>query len=347
MGNSQSRLKKKSSSKKRKIKNIVLISLMALTSAIIFFAINLSWEAKHANNKMFVPLEKDLKDTSIKNELVAKADDSPFTILLTGVERGKTEKYGRSDMLIVATVNPSTNKISMVSIPRDTLVHIEGLDREDKINHAYANGGIDWVSEAIETMLGIPIDYYVSTDFQGFQDIVDTIGGVEVNVPFTFKIQLANFEWKTFTEGPMFLEGDEALAYVRMRKKDPEGDKGRNERQQQVIESLLNKMTNVGMITKIDDLIEDVGDNVKTNIPSSDYLKLAKMYQKFKNSPIEHLQLDGSGKMIYSKEAGLDLWYFVPEEDSLSKVGEQLKSNLVSTTYKADVEEVKDLSIGK
>lgn len=106
-------------------------------------------------------------------------------------------------------------------------------------------------------------------------------------------------------------------------------------------------MTNVGMITKIDDLIEDVGENVKTNIPSSDYLKLAKMYQKFKNSPIEHLQLDGSGKMIYSKEAGLDLWYFVPDEDSLSKVGEQLKSNLGSTTYKADVEEVKDLSIGK
>lgn len=342
MKNSRSRVKRKTF-KRKKVIYTIMISSILLMSAVIFFAINLSWEAKHANNKIFAPLIKDLEEDTGTKEVKAK---SPFSILLAGIEHGENEKYGRSDMLIVATVNPTTNKMSMVSIPRDTLVYIEGLDKEDKINHAYSNGGINWTTDTIENMLGIPIDYYVSTDFQGFQDIVDTLGGVEVDVPFTFKIQLANFEWKTYTEGPMFLEGDEALAYVRMRKKDPEGDKGRNERQKQVIQSLLSEMTNVSMITKIDDLIKDIGENVKTNIPSSDYIKLAKMYQQIKGTPIEHLQLDGTGKTIYSKEAGHDLWYFIADENSLNEVSKKLKTNLEDTTYKANSDEVKDLTIG-
>lgn len=343
-----SRSKNSISNKKRKTLYTILIISMLLLSGVIVFAINLSLETKNATSKMYKALERDKANKF--DEI--RVGDSAFTILLAGIEREKEEKNGRSDMLLVVTVNPNSPKISMVNIPRDTLVYIEDLGYEDKINHAYSNGGIDYTINTVEKLLGIPMDYYVSTDFQGFEDIVDTIGGVEVDVPFSFKIQLADFSWKTYTKGPMYLEGDEALAYVRMRKKDPEGDKGRNSRQKQVIQDIVNKATSFSNITKVDNLVKDVGENVRTNIPASEYFGLMKLYQKIKSSPIEQLQLEGIDKKKYSKIEKKEVWYFYPNIESLNELKETLKLNLddleqnghseINTTTK-----VEDLSIGK
>lgn len=319
-----SRRTKRNTKKKRKILYIVLVLSMFLLSGVIVFATNLSLEAKRAASKMYVPLDGDEEATKNLIDI-----DSPFTILLAGIERKEEEKNGRSDMLLVATVNPTTQKITMVSIPRDTLVDIEEIGMKDKINHAYAYGGMNYTINSLEKLLEIPIDYYVSTDFQGFEDIVDTVGGVNVDVPFTVDIQLADtLKWKTYTKGPMLLQGNEALAYVRMRKKDIEGDRGRNTRQKQVIQDIINKATSLSNLTKIDDMIKDVGENVQTNIPSSKYLGLMKMYQKMKENPIEQLQLVGEDEKIYSDIEKKDIWYFFPEEDSLMELKETLKLNL-------------------
>lgn len=323
-----SRREKRKTKKKRKTLNTILIISLLLFSGIVVFATNLSLEANKALNKMYVPTGADEKENSTNLDNV-KAVDSAFTILLVGIENQENEKYGRSDMLIVATVNPKAQKISMVSIPRDARVYIEELGREDKINHAYASGGINYTIHSVEKLLDLPIDYYVSTDFQGFEDIVDTVGGVDVEVPFTFKAQLTHsLNWKTYTKGHMFLNGNEALAYVRMRKTDIEGDIGRNSRQKEVIQDIINKATSIRNITKIDDMIEDVGENVKTNIPPSEYFGLMKMFQKLKVSPIEQLHLEGYDKKIYEKRLKKEIWYFFPNDDSLNDLKEKLKLNL-------------------
>lgn len=345
-----SRLTKLKSMKKRKTLFTILIVSMLLVSSVIVFAIKLSLETKNAASKMFEPLVGDTEDNG---EIIPRAEGSAFTILLAGIEHKEEEKYGRSDMLIVATVNPKTQKISMVSIPRDTMVYIEELGYEDKINHAYSSGGMNYTVNTLQKLLDIPINYYVSTDFQGFEDIVDTIGGVDVDVPFTFKAQLTeSLKWKTYTKGPMFLNGNEALAYVRMRKKDPEGDKGRNLRQKQVIQDVINKATSLNKITKIDDMIRDVGNNVKTNIPTSEYLGLMKMYQKIKTSPIEQLHLEGIDKKLYDKKEKKDIWFFFPYDDSLNELKEILKLNLDDSGQNAqsdinETKEVKHLSKGE
>lgn len=322
-----SRRTKQKITKKRKFLYIVLALSMFLLAGIIIFATYLTFEAKQAASKMYVPLEEDNADsTNIDN---IKDVDSAFTILLAGIERKEEEKNGRSDMLLVATVNPHTQKISMVNIPRDTMVDIEEIGKKDKINHAYAHGGINYTINTLENLLEIPIDYYVSTDFQGFEDIVDTVGGVNVDVPFTVDIQLADtLKWKTYTKGPMLLQGNEALAYVRMRKRDTEGDRGRNTRQKQVIQDIINKATSLSNIPKMDNMIKDVGENVQTNIPPSKYLELMKMYQKMKAKPIEQLQLNGEDKQMYSELEKKKIWYFFPREDSLQELKESLKLNL-------------------
>lgn len=342
-----SRQTKRKKKTRRKLVYTVLVISMVLLSGVIVFATNLSLQAKNATSNMYEPLERDKDDIKESKFDSAIAEDSAFTLMLTGIENQEGATYGRSDVIIVATINPKTEKISMVSIPRDAKVYIPDLGYEDKINHSYANGGINYTINAVEELLDLEIDYYVSTDFQGFEDIVDTVGGIEVDVPFTFKAQLTeSLKWKTYTEGTMELNGNEALAYVRMRKTDPQGDIGRNLRQKQVIQEIINQGTSLGNITKIDDMIRDVGNNVKTNIPSSEYFGLIKMYQNLKSSPFEQLQITGKDKIIRG------IYYFIPDEDSIETVQQQLKLNLDDFGQNAQSElnetkTAKDLSLGE
>ena len=319
--------------KKKILKYTVLIISALLLVGVITFAVNLSLETKKATTKMYEPLIRDEEGQIDKPSLKI----TPFSLLVAGVDDKKEETYGRSDMLLLATIHPKSGKISMVNIPRDTRVYVEELEREDKVNHAYSHGGINYTINSLEKLLEIPIDYYVSTNFQGFEDIVDTLGGIEVDVPFTVDIQMADtFKWKTYTEGPMLLKGNEALAYVRMRKKDPEGDIGRNKRQKQVIREILNESTRFSSVAKLDDLIKNVGENVKTNISTSDYWSFVQLFQQMKDSPIDQLTLEGRDERIYSKTEGKGLWYFIPNEDSL----EQLKSNLQTNLGKETQEDI-------
>ena len=343
-----SRQKKRKTKTRRKILYTILIISMVLFSGAIVFATNLSLQTKNAINKIYEPLEKDTnpKEEAENKIESAKAEDSAFTILLAGIENEEKAKYGRADVLILATINPKTEKISLVSIPRDSRVYVPDLGYQTKINHSYAFGGINYTINTLEEILDIPIDYYVSTDFQGFEDIVDTVGGVDVDVPFTFSAQLTgSLKWKKYTEGPMYLNGNEALAYVRMRKKDPQGDAGRNIRQKQVIQEIINKATSISNIANIDDMIKDVGNNVKTNIPSSDYFGLIKTYQNIKSSPIEQLQLEGVDTMIRGTS------YFLIDEESLEEVKKQLQLNLDDFGQNAQSEiktkTVSDLTIGQ
>lgn len=317
--------------KQKKLKYILLVISSLFLVCIISFVVNLSLETKKATTKMYVPLIRDEEGQNTKPQLKT----TPFSLLVAGIDDNKDATYGRSDMLLVVTVNPNSQEMSMVNIPRDTKIYIEELEREDKVNHAYSNGGINYTITALEQLLEIPINYYVSTNFQGFEDIVDTLGGIEVDVPFTVDIQMADtFDWKTFKEGPMLLKGNEALAYVRMRKKDPQGDIGRNSRQKQVIQEILNESTRFSSVSKLDDLVKNVGENVKTNIATSEYWGFVQLFQQMKESPIVHLNLEGYDEKIYSKTEGKSLWFFIPDEESLEHLKSNLQTNLSIDTQK-------------
>ncbi len=130
-------------------------------------------------NNMYKPLDIDSK------QLLPSVSQDPISILLLGVDE-RPGDIGRSDTMIVITVNPETETSTMMSIPRDTRAFISSKNTYDKINAAYAYGGVGETAQTIERFLNIPIDYYVKVNMDGFKDIVDAVGGVTVNNPFAF-----------------------------------------------------------------------------------------------------------------------------------------------------------------
>lgn len=196
----------------------------------------------------------------------------PISILLLGVDewedgRGGQEKgNSRSDSIMVATLNPETKTTELLTIPRDTLVEIKGKNKEgilDKVNHAFAYGGVDQAVATVSNYLDIPIHYYATINMTGLEDLVDAVGGVNVVPSLTFEQSGHNF-----VEGELVeIDGSEALAYARMRKKDPEGDVGRGIRQQEIVEGLIKKTATTEGILRYQDIMSAVGDNLETNIP--------------------------------------------------------------------------------
>lgn len=172
--------------------------------------------------------------------------------LTPGTAEEERTETGRSDTIIVCTVNPNTKTATLLSIPRDTYSEIMGYgdlydyygDYYDKMNHTYAFGGTEMSINTVQEFLNIPIDYYVEVNFDGLVDIVDAVRGIEITSPLTF-----DFYGPQFIEGETrILTGFEALQFARMRKQDPDGDLGRQKRQQMVIKAILDKVLTMGTV---------------------------------------------------------------------------------------------------
>lgn len=239
----------------------------------------------------------------------------PFSVLMLGIDEREGDK-GRSDTMIVITVNPEKKSMEMLSIPRDTRVEIVGKGMDDKINHAYAFGGVEMSMNTIEKYLDIPIDYYVRMNMEGFKEIVDAVGGITVNNDLDFSVSTTHFP-----EGEISLNGEEALKYSRMRKEDPRGDFGRQLRQRQIIQAVMKKGANVSTLWKYDDMLKAVGNNVETNISFDEMKSIQKNYAEARHH-VEQIEIEGSGSKIDG------VWYYiVPEEERVS-VQNKLKEHL-------------------
>lgn len=195
-------------------------------------------------------------------------------ILVLGVDERDGDK-GRSDTMFVATIDESTKAVSLLSVPRDTRVKIPGYGW-DKINHAYADGGSELSQKAVENLLGIPIDYYVTIDFAGFYKIVDAVGGVDVDVEKRMYYEDPYDELVIdIRPGLQHMNGKTAIQYVRYR--DSEGDIGRIERQQKFIKAVFSQLASPATITRIPGIIREVGAVLKTDLSTADMLNLAKI----------------------------------------------------------------------
>lgn len=239
----------------------------------------------------------------------------PFSVLMLGVDEREGDK-GRSDTIITLTVNPEKNSIKMLSIPRDTLTEIVGRGTEDKINHAYAFGGVEMSMDTVENFLDIPIDYYIKVNMEGFKDIVDAVGGIRINNSFEF----TEGEYH-FAQGPIELNGEEALSFVRMRKQDPRGDFGRQTRQRQVIQGVINKGLSFGSLTRFDNIFEALGGNVKTNVTFDEMVDIQRQYRSAAGT-IEQMQIEATGKYINN------ISYQLVSDEELKRVQAELKEHL-------------------
>ncbi|UJW59198.1 LCP family protein [Bacillus sp. A116_S68] len=260
------------------------------------------------NSSMHTELNREKPD--LREFVVNMEAREPVSFLLLGVDAEESTS-GRTDTMMVVTVNPNDESMRMVSIPRDTRMDIPGLGKQDKVNHAFAFGGPDMAIAAIENYLDIPIDYFLTVNMDGFQEMVDALGGVSVQNELVF-----SQNGHEFNEGELFLNGDQALAYARMRKEDPRGDLGRNERQRQIVHGMIKEGAQLSSITRVQSILDALGNNIMTNLTFDNMVSLQQNYMSATRNQ-ETLELTGTGDMIDG------VWYLiVPEEERLQLSGE-------------------------
>ncbi|GHV97963.1 transcriptional regulator [Lactobacillus nasalidis] len=217
-------------------------------------------------------------NTATSARIAAK---KPISLLILGVDQGLEGRndQGNSDTIILVTVNPTTKKTTMTSIPRDTLTEILGETSSTKyfmfkVNSAYELGGSTGSVKTVSTMLNVPINYYVEVNMKALKSLVDALGGVDVNVPFSF-----SYDWCDFKKGKQHLNGRHAIAYARMRYDDPRGDYGRQMRQRQIIKAVVKKALSVNGLANYQKLLKVFAKYVKTNLTFGDMTSLAINYR--------------------------------------------------------------------
>lgn len=194
--------------------------------------------------------------------------EDPFYVLVLGSDTRDEGSTGRSDTIILARVDPSTKDVTLVSIPRDTQVELEGHGTQ-KINAAYAFDGVSGAVNAVSNFAGVPIAHVVEIDFSGFQEIVDALGGVTVNVP-------ANTEYNGISvpEGKQTLNGEQALVFARCRKTYADGDYQRTKNQRQLVQAIAKEVLNAP-VTDMPGLVEGLASAVSTDMSVTDLVDLA------------------------------------------------------------------------
>ena len=241
---------------------------------VLFFIIAAVAGAMFASSSLFDDPPKNQGERQNKEEGLIKARDKA-TVLIMGVDVRKDD-VGRSDTLMIATIDPQLDRAALLSVPRDTRVRISGHGF-DKINAAFAYGGEPLTEKTVENFLGVDIDHYVIINTKSFVKIIDAIGGVDIDVE---KRMYYEDPWDDdgglyidLYPGMQHMDGKTAVTYVRYR--DSEGDIGRIRRQQKFMEACMDKVTSPDIITKIPSVIREVIDAVETDMTFRQLLELA------------------------------------------------------------------------
>ena len=228
------------------------------------------------------------KDKSSTKDAPVIADGERTNILLLGVDARPGETKSRADTMIVASIDPKLNKVALVSIPRDTQIEIDG-NPAAKINSANVVGGPELAVENVSELLGENIDYYVEMDFKGFAKIVDTLGGVNINVDQRMYKPSEGIDLKA---GQQLLSGKQALGFVRYRGYVM-GDIDRTTHQQAFLKALGKEILKPKNIVKLPSLAREVNRNIDTNLRLSDMLKMATWAPGFNGNSIIAQTLPG------------------------------------------------------
>ena len=247
-----------------------------------------------------------LDDTT---ELIKAKDKS--IVLIMGVDK-REDDVGRSDTMMIATIDPRLDQATLLSIPRDTRVRIYGRGY-DKINAAFSYGGVHLAAETVEDFLGIDIDHYVLIDNGSFVKIIDAIGGVDIDVE---KRMYYEDPWDDdgglvidLYPGEQHMDGKTAVTYVRYR--DSEGDIGRVQRQQKFMAACMDKVTSPEIVPRIPKIVREVIDAVETDMSLRQLLELAGSLKAAQKNGLETDMVPGYPLYID------DISYWIPYVDEL------------------------------
>ena len=305
-------------SKKRRIWPWILMLVVFLTAALggAYFASNSLTEK---------PVEKKQSE-----ELLTAKDKA--TIMIMGVDE-RDDDVGRSDTLMIASIDPKTNQASLLSVPRDTRVKIKGHGF-DKVNAAYAYGKEKLSQDTVENLLGVSVDHYVIINTKSFKKIIDAVGGIDIDVP---KRMHYEDPWDDdggliidFHPGMQHMDGAKAVTYVRYR--DEEGDLGRIRRQQDFVRAFMEKLVSPSIIPKLPTVIKEVMGSLETDLSFRQLLEFVGTLKESKNNGLKTDMVPG--KPLYID--GVSYW--IPDLNKLRLTVADTLGVSLSGKYKTKME---------
>ena len=280
-----------------------------------------------------------------------KITKEPFVIYLSGVDtRGELTENARSDVNILAAVNPVTKRVALVNTPRDYYVDLAGTSSKDKLTHAGLYG-VETSMETLGNLYGVNVDHYIRINFAGFISIIDALGGVDVysDQAFTSVGSPGYYDPTTFVEGWNHLDGKSALAFARERHAFASGDIQRGINQMKVIDAMLNKIKSPALLMGFSKIMDAASDCFVTSFSQDQISALVRMQlSDFAEWDIESYTVTGtssSSTKCYSAK-GQKLYVMKPDDASVSKAKEMLASVLggegtvADTTQKPEKTEV-------
>jgi len=296
----------------------VLLPLLVIAGAAAWYIGDLLGTAKEAIRNISTDEEEKGETTVVPPEQSVR--EQPIAMLVMGLDT--REKIGgmNTDVLMAAAFDPEKKRAVVVTIPRDSRIDVEGYSTR-KANAYYANfysaarnKGRDAkeadlqarreVKELFGKFFGIPIDYTAKINFKGFSDIVDALGGIEVYVDQDMRYKdVAGGTDINLKKGFQKLNGDQALDFVRYRQSNAgtrqSSDLERNKRQSEVVGALADRLLSLGSLTKLDDVIDAVGNNLSIDMPASEIERMIGVYYNIRRSDITFIHLDGKWRSPY------------------------------------------------
>ena len=219
--------------------------------------------------------EAELKEALQPAETSESANSSAFYMLILGSDsRDEGETASRSDVTMLARIDPENGKVDLVSIPRDTMVTIDGQGTQ-KINAAYAFGGAAGAVNAVSTFAGVPITHYCEVHFEELERVVDELGGIWVNVPESFD---AGNGGMSFSAGEQRMNGEQALAFARERYNVSGGDFGRAQAQRIVVQAIIKQVL-AASPAQLPSLVSSLASSISTDYAVTDIIALAQQFQ--------------------------------------------------------------------
>lgn len=267
-------------------------------------------------------IDKELEDFSKDVDVTSK----PFVIYISGIDTfGKVSTISRSDVNMIVTVNPKTKQVLMTSIPRDYYVTLANKGKKDKLTHS-GLAGIENTVKTVESFMGIDINYYARVNFTSLIQMVDALGGIEVESVEDFSIGQYHY-----VKGKNQLNGDQALYFSRARYTVTGGDNGRVANQQRVLTGMLQKMMSPAILSNYNGVLNSIEGCFETNMQSNEITSLIQMQLNDMASwTFTTKQLIGSGAMLTGGAyiPGRKLYYMLPNETSVKENKEAIQSIL-------------------
>ena len=295
--------------KKRLRKGRVFFSLVLL----FFLMVSCFAAGMRIYNRFFRP-RSQVADTQ-QEALTTEGFSNRINVLLLGTDDGDSEDFDkdvpkRTDAMLLVSFDPENSQVSVLSLPRDTRVTIPGRRGHDKINAAYAYGGVPLAKRTVANLLQVPVNHYMQVDWQGFIKVVDMLGGVDLDVEQNMDYEDPYADLKIhLKKGKQHLNGEKAGEYVRFRH-DEMGDIGRVERQQKFMKSLAKQAFTVGNMVKLPMIIGTASEYVKTDMTFIQMVKAANCLRLFGDGGVKSASLKGD----FGDIGGVSYWVTTPSK---------------------------------